>query len=109
MLPIVPKPVKEEIFSTKTYDYDLSIARELTDDSIPKSGYQLTIDDFGITIKASDADGFYYAKVTLQNLKDMGDLPNCEVLDYPTTSMSSQHSHSRMVTTPRLTLLHRRL
>jgi len=83
MLPIVPKPVKEEIFSTKTYDYDLSIARELTDDSIPKSGYQLTIDDFGITIKASDADGFYYAKVTLQNLKDMGDLPNCEVLDYP--------------------------
>ncbi len=100
MLPIIPKPVKEEILSDKTYDYDLSIARELVDDSIPKSGYQLTIDDFGITIKASDDDGFYYAKVTLQNLKDLGALPNCLVLDYPKYSYRgymldcSRHYHS---------------
>ena len=50
MLPIIPKPVKEEILSDKTYDYDLSVAQEIKDDFIPKSGYRLTIDDVGITI-----------------------------------------------------------
>ncbi len=100
MLPIVPKPVKEEILSSKTYDYSLDVVQEIKDDTIPKSGYLLLIDDEGIKVKASDDDGFYYARVTLSNLKEMGDLPNAQILDYPRYSYRgymldcARHYHS---------------
>lgn len=83
MLPIIPKPREQKILSQKTYDYELGSARMLQDDSIPSSGYALTINDDGILIKASDEKGFYYAGVTLKNLSELGALPNVEVLDYP--------------------------
>ncbi|MBQ8177889.1 MAG: beta-N-acetylhexosaminidase [Clostridia bacterium] len=83
MLPIIPKPQEQKILSDKTYTYTLADVREVRDDSLPKSGYALTIDDGGIRVKASDDDGFYYAKVTIQNLMELGELPNVEVCDYP--------------------------
>lgn len=83
MLPIIPKPVKENLLSEKTYSYTLEDVRELRDDSVIKSGYHITIDDGGIVVKASDEEGFYYAKVTLENLMELGYLPNAEIYDYP--------------------------
>lgn len=83
MLPIVPKVSEEKILSEKTFNYTLSDAKESFDGSIPKSGYRLTIDESGVDIKASDDDGFYYAKVTLQNLIDIGELPHVEIYDFP--------------------------
>ena len=100
MLPIIPKPVEEKILSEKKYEYTLECVREIRDDSIPKEGYFLSIGDNGILLKASDEKGFYYGKLTLKNLMELGPLPNAEVLDYPRYSYRgymldrARHYHS---------------
>ncbi len=83
MLPIIPKPQEEKILSDKTFGYSLEQIKEYLDDSIPESGYRLLIDENGISITSKDAKGNYYAKVTLKNLKELGELPHVEIYDYP--------------------------
>ena len=100
MLPIIPKPVKETILSNNTFDYAWEKVTRINDDTIKKSGYLLAIDENGITIRASDEDGFYYGEVTLKNLMDLGPLPHAEILDYPRYSYRgymldcARHFHS---------------
>lgn len=55
--------------------------------SVPSEGYELVVDERGATVKASDAAGAYYARVTLRQLAELGGdgkvWPRCEVRDAP--------------------------
>ncbi|MBO7156816.1 MAG: beta-N-acetylhexosaminidase [Clostridia bacterium] len=84
MLPIIPKVNYEKVLSDKLFNYTLSDVVEVQDDTVKKSGYKLIIDESGVKVCAKDSDGFYYGKVTIENLLDvMGALPHCVVEDYP--------------------------
>ena len=60
---------------------------ERTDASLPKSGYELTVADGGVTIVSSDADGAFYARETLKQLAEVDggktNYPCCRIVDSP--------------------------
>ncbi len=57
------------------------------DASVPAEGYELVVDERGASVKASDDDGEYYARVTLRQLAELGGRggawPRCEIRDAP--------------------------
>lgn len=50
---------------------------------LPAEGYELSVRPDGVTIRASDAAGEFYARQTLEQLKDGATIPCCEIKDSP--------------------------
>ena len=50
---------------------------------IPAEGYELSVTPNGVTIRASDAAGEFYAKETLRQLSDGKSIPCCKIKDSP--------------------------
>ena len=50
---------------------------------IPAEGYELSVTPDGVTVRASDAAGEFYAKETLRQLSDGKFIPCCEIKDSP--------------------------
>jgi hypothetical protein len=60
-------------------------------DDIRKEGYRITIDKDGVRLVASERLGLLYAVETLLQLTRAGEIPICEVEDYPYKSMRGIH------------------
>lgn len=50
---------------------------------IPPEGYELSVKPESVTIRASDDAGEFYARQTLEQLKDGASIPCCEIKDSP--------------------------
>lgn len=61
---------------------------DVLDASLPKSGYELTVNADGVRIASSDGDGAFYARITLRQIaQDVGgdvvSYPYCRIRDWP--------------------------
>ena len=55
----------------------------LPDGRMPAESYRLKVDKKGVTITSSDPAGAFYAQQTLKQLVEDGQLPYCEIYDFP--------------------------
>ena len=63
----------------------------VTDKSLPKEGYRLTVSATGVTIASADAAGAFYARQTLKQLSDGKSCPCVEIEDAPAYSWRGVH------------------
>ena len=80
---LIPAP-REMKFTGGTFLWRVKYSPKVErDSSIPAEGYELSVKPTGVTIRASDAAGEFYALQTLSQLKNGATLPCCEIKDSP--------------------------
>ncbi len=93
---IIPIP-KNMKFSDGVYPIDstqISLGNSVTinpESEIDPEGYHLKVDKDGISIKASTASGYFYAKQTLMQLYRDGGIPYVEIEDEPRLQYRGLH------------------
>lgn len=70
---------------------ELPAIEETVDPAIPPEGYRLSVSGAGVKVSASDKAGFYYARVTLRQLKTGGAIPYVEIEDAPRFKWRGAH------------------
>ena len=56
---------------------------ETRDEGVPAEGYRLEVSPSGVSVSASGAAGFFYARKTLAQLAEGGRWPCCRIEDAP--------------------------
>lgn len=68
-----------------------AVAAFTIDAALPVEGYCLTVDASGITVRAADAAGAFYAGQTLRQLSTCGRVRCCRIVDSPKFSWRGLH------------------
>ena len=82
MINLIPYP--QSVSVTGHYQkYDISEISFVHDKNIKKEGYSIIASNGNVIVKYCDEAGKYYALLTLKQLENNGEIPQCEIKDYP--------------------------
>lgn len=80
---IIPKPVSITVGNRYTTAGADRVNRAEPDAAMPPEAYNITVDGNGITVKAADDAGYFYALQTLEQLQTDRGIPHVEIADQP--------------------------
>lgn len=83
ILSVLPKVRQAVKLSEKEISLKNIAVEEERSALIPNEGYELKITESGITARASGGAGFFYARQTLEALKETGTVKEALITDYP--------------------------